>query len=129
MNDQVLDAKPVGRAKAGSPRRVFDLRAAERAMAGSRRVARADCGPPTRQPSGEWMQRIAFDLPEAMLDALKERAGGDRARMGEVIRAALAAAGVGDASHVAGICDGTWSDDQERAEAAEVMRLFDPVPE
>lgn len=105
----------------------FDKRALRRAKAGSRTSRRADCGPPTRLPSGEWMLRVAFDLPEAMLDALEERAGGDHARMGEVIRAALVEAGIGDPRHVAGICDGSYSDDEMRAKADEDRRRFDAL--
>lgn len=70
-------------------------------------------GPPTRLPSGEWMQRICLDLPEAMRTALEEHAGSGQDRIGEIIRAALVAAGIGEASHVAGICDGTYADDGE----------------
>lgn len=98
-----------------SPARI-DGRTLRRLMRGAYGHGGRDCGPPTRSPSGEWMERIAFDLPEAMLDALVERAGGENgARISEVIRAALASAGIGDPSHVPGICDGTHSDDAERA--------------
>lgn len=105
-----------------SPRRPVDMRALRRATAGSRSFLRVDGGPPTRLASGEWMQRIAIDLPEAMRDAILERAEGDDAKVGEVIRAALVAAGIGDPSHVAGIRDGTHSDDDLQTEVDASIR-------
>lgn len=48
-----------------------NTRLLRRMMAGSTSAVTVDCGPSARSPSGEWMQRVAFDLPEAMLDALK----------------------------------------------------------
>ena len=104
------------------PPAILDRETVRRLKRGHSDYGSKDCGPPTRSPSGEWMERIAFDLPEAMHEALVGRAGGDDgARIGEVIRAALAAVGIGDPSHVPGICDGSYSDDAERA-AAEAER-------
>ena len=70
------------------------------------------------------MFRIAFDLPEAMRDALRERARDDQAKMGELIRDALVAAGVGEPGHVHGICDGTHSDDEFQRESKARSALF-----
>lgn len=101
-----------------------DTRVLERAFAGSRAACHVGGGQPSRLPSGEWMFRISFDLPEAMRDALEDRAGGDQARMGEIIRAALVAAGVGEPGHVPGICDGTYSDDKRDAEREAFRKRF-----
>jgi hypothetical protein len=104
--------------------RKVDVRAIMRMWAGSRGSRQVEGGLPTRLPSGEWMFRTSFDLPETMLDVLKERAGGDYARMGELIRAALVAAGVGGRDQIQGICDGTYSDDEsERRIKAFQMRF------
>ena len=94
-----------------------DKRAHRRRMAGTSMVRTVDGGAPSRTSTGDWMQRIALDLPEAMLDTLNERAEKDEISTGEVVRAALVAAGMGDPSHVTGICDGTYADDADRAEA------------
>lgn len=119
------DLRLVPADEAPSTKHKSSFRALRRASAGARDFGRPYCGPPTRLPSGEWMVRIAFDLPEAMLDALEKRAGSlDDAQVGEVIRATLAAAGIGDASHVTGICDGTHSDDEDYARVQENMRTF-----
>lgn len=106
------------------PLREVDWRAIERMRAGSRDACRVDGGRPSRLPSGEWMFRTSFDLPEAMLDALSARAGDDYARMGELIRAALVAAGVGEPGHVQGICDGTFSDDEREREREAFRKEF-----
>ncbi len=66
-------------------------------------------GPATRLPSGEWMQRIALDLPHDMRLALELRAEQGGVSEDQIIRGALAAAGIGDAGHVIGIRDGTCS--------------------
>lgn len=106
-----------------TPHRI-DKRAFQRSLAGTRLVRQVDGGPPTRSTSGEWMQRIALDLPEAMLDLLTESAGGDQTLMGELIRAGLARTGIGDASHVFGIRDGTYADDEDhRATEAELAKF------
>ena len=105
----------------------IDRRALERNLAGTRLMRRVDGGPPTRLPSGEWMHRIALDLPEAMLDALKERAG-EGTPLGQVIRSALVRDGIGGAAHVLGICDGTYADDGEQTEVeAELAGIADQI--
>ena len=101
------------------PSHRIDAKALSRAHAGSRGACVQGGGPPSRLASGEWMFRAAFDLPEAMLDALTERAGGDRAEMGELVRAALVNIGIGDTGHIEGICDGTYSDDDPVSDARE----------
>jgi uncharacterized protein (DUF3820 family) len=108
MNDD-LQTQPNHKTRSLAER--MDIPGYRRAIAGTKRARRADGGVPTRLPSGEWMLREAIDLPEAMLNALEERAGGDKARMGELVRAALVAAGIGAHDHVAGIRDGSHADD------------------
>lgn len=44
-----------------------------------------------------------------------------------MIRAALVEAGVGDQRHVVGICDGSYSDNEMRAEVDEDRRRFDAL--
>lgn len=89
--------------------REFDL-GFRRRMAGTRSY-RPEGAPPTRLPSGEWMQKTVFDLPEAMVIQLEELAEREGIPADELVRAALVAAGVGDASHVVGIQDGSSADD------------------
>lgn len=82
-------------------------------------------GAPTRSPDGEWMVRTEVDMPDDMLAAIEERVGGmGTGQISQLIREALVAYGVGDPSHVPGICDGTHSDDAEREEAALASRAF-----
>lgn len=107
-----------------APHRI-DARAFQRSLAGTRLVRQVDGGPPTRLASGEWMQRIALDLPEGMLDLLTARAGGDQTLMGELIRAGLVRTGIGQASHVRGIRDGTYADDEEHRNAEAELARFD----
>lgn len=107
-----------------APHRI-DKRAFQRSLAGTRLVRQVDGGSPTRSNSGEWMQRIALDLPEVMLDLLTERAGGDQTVIGELIRAGLVRAGIGDASHVCGIRDGDYADDEEHRSAQAELARFD----
>lgn len=71
---------------------------------------------PTRSPNGEWMERIAFDLPGAMHLALEARAATMQLSMGHIIRAALVAAGIGEPEDVVGICDGSHSDSRAAAD-------------
>lgn len=85
-----------------------------RALAGSRDSLRGG-GPPTRTINGEWMWRTTHDLPEAMqlrLEALAEERG---VTEDQIVREALVAFGIGDASQVEGVQDGTHSDDAHRA--------------
>lgn len=126
MTQRTINTSPLedsSTSRSSAPHR-FDRRAFERSFAGTRLARRVDGGPPTRSPSGEWMQRIALDLPEAMLDALEKRAV-EAISLSEVVRAALAKDGIGDVSHVAGICDGSYADDEEKRETAAEIANFD----
>lgn len=89
--------------------------ALRRRLAG-RRGFRPDDSPPTRTTDGEWMWRTTLDLPEAMqleLEALSDAHG---VTVDQLVREALVGFGIGQALHVVGIRDGTYSDDKARAE-------------
>ncbi|WP_141243984.1 hypothetical protein [Sphingomonas lenta] len=97
----------------GAPRRVTpeqDL-AMRRRLAG-RRGDRPHGGAPTRTKSGEWMWRTTLDLPEAMQLELEALAAAQGVPEDQIVREALVAFGIGDLSHVPGVCDGTYSDDE-----------------
>lgn len=53
------------------------------------------------------MQRLVIDLPDAMRIALEDRAEARAVSVDQVIREALVVMGIGDASHVVGVQDGT----------------------
>lgn len=89
--------------------------AARRSIAGVRGL-QAGGGNATRATDGEWMWRTALDLPEAMQLELEAHATTQGVTKDQVVREALVAFGIGDASHIAGICDGTHSDDDPQAE-------------
>lgn len=72
-------------------------------------------GKPTRTMSGEWMVRIALDLPYAMLASLEATAGSDD--IGNLIRIALVAAGHGDRDDAIGVRSDRYATDHERREA------------
>lgn len=94
-----------------------------RRLAGSRGYQPSG-GYPTRTTDGEWMWRITLDLPEAMQLELKALATAQGVTADQVVREALVAFGIGNASHVAGICNGSHSDDEERREVDAEMAKF-----
>ncbi len=85
-------------------------------------------GYPTRTTSGEWMIRTLLDLPYAMLASLEAEAGSED--IGELIRAALVAAGHGSETDIAGIRADRHATDSEQAgrlgmlaQIRQIMRL------
>lgn len=105
--DPIIDTSVLRRR---TPISIEEQRATELAL--RRRFAgtrwdRPTGGDPTRCENGEWMQRFVVDMPEAMRAALDERAQACGITSDQIIREALVADGIGDASHVVGIQDGT----------------------
>lgn len=94
--------------------------ASRRKLAG-RRDFRPSGGDATRTVDGEWMWRTTLDLPEAMQLDLEALATMHGVPEDQIVREALVAFGVGHASHVVGIQDGTHSDDEPRAEVDATM--------
>lgn len=88
----------------------------EQDLAGRRRLAgqrnfRPDNPPPTRTTDGEWMWRATLDLPESMQLELEALATAQGIPEDQIVREALVAFGIGRASHIVGVRDGTYSDD------------------
>ena len=83
-----------------------------RRMLAGRRNCRPDNPPPTRTTDGEWMWRTTLDLPEAMQLELEALATAQGLPENQIVREALVAFGIGRASHIVGVQDGTCSDDR-----------------
>lgn len=65
--------------------------------------------PPARALDGVWMEQVLLCLPTAMRRSLEKRAAEEDGTIDEVIRAALVAAGHGEATDIAEIRDGTYA--------------------
>lgn len=107
------------------PRRITpeqDL-ARRRGLAGTRGY-KPSGGDATRTSGGEWMWRTTLDLPEAMQLELEALANAQGVTEDQVVREALVAFGIGNASHVAGVRDGSHSDDEMRREHDADMDRF-----
>lgn len=106
--------------------------AVRRRLAG-RRGYQLSGGDPTRTTKGEWMWRTTLDLPEAMQLELETLATAQGVTEDQIVREALVAFGIGNLSHVAGICDGSHSDDDLRrgsdAEAGVLSAIRVPRPD
>ena len=97
------------------PRRITPEQelARRRGLAG-RRGFRPSGGDATRTADGEWMWRTTLDMPEAMQLELEALAKAQGVTEDQIVREALVAFGLGNASHIAGIRDGRHSDDDLR---------------
>lgn len=90
-----------------------DLR---RLFAGSKWNAPGTAGFPVRAASGEWMIPVIIDLPYAMLASLEAAAQSDET--GDLIRAALVAAGHGTPDDIEGVRSDRFATPAERDEIA-----------
>lgn len=88
--------------------------AIRRSIAGTRGL-QVSGGRATRTTTGDWMWRTTLDLPEAMQLELERLSTAQGITKDQIVREALVAFGIGDASHIAGICDGTHSNDRPRS--------------
>lgn len=105
---QPTAAQPSNRSAYASANPEADMR---RMFAGMQMEATGG-GAPTRTTAGEWMVRIAVDLPYAMLASLEAMAGSED--IGELIRAALVRAGHGNEADVPGIRSDRYATHAER---------------
>lgn len=95
-----------------------DLR---RLFAGSNWNAPGSPGFPVRTAAGEWMIPVIIDLPYSMLASLEAAAQSEE--IGDIVRAALVAAGHGTPDDVAGVRSDRFATLDERREIVGTTRL------
>ena len=95
-----------------------DLR---RLFAGSKWNAPGTPGFPVRTVAGEWMIPVIIDLPYPMLASLEAAAQSEE--IGDIVRAALVAAGHGTPDGIAGVRSDRFATVEERREIVGTTRL------
>ena len=95
-----------------------DLR---RLFAGSKWNAPGTSEFPVRTTAGEWMIPVIIDLPYSMLASTE--AAAQSKEIGDIVRAALAAAGHGTPDDIAGVRSDRFATTEERREIVGTTRL------